>query len=106
MNRLRQTLFLTLFLLAFLGVLGLSQSHIKNSNKNVITNDSKKRLVDYSQYFTEESPGGKWVVAAAVDVPQRLDGEVPVVIDGVRSLLGEGKFVDLIVKRVTLINRT
>jgi len=105
MNRQCQTVF-TLFLLTSLMALGLGQSHVKNSNKNMVENGSKKQLADYGQYFTEEGPKGRWVVAAAIDVNQRADDKAPVVIDGVRSLLGQGKLVDLIVKRVTLINRT
>src|ERR1041384_2900574 len=105
MNRRHHTLFFTLFLLIPLVVLGLSQSQVKNSNKDPSETRPKKQLIDYSRYFTEEGPSGKWFVAAATDVSQRANNGVPVVIDSVRSLLGKGKFVNLIVKRVALLNR-
>jgi hypothetical protein len=106
MNRQRQIVFFTLFLLTSLVVLGLSQSHVKDSNKNPAEIKSKKQMIDYSRYFTEVGPGGQWFVAAATDIDQRTNNDAPVVIDSVRSLMARGKSVDLIVQRVALLNRT
>lgn len=105
MKRRGRILFFTLFLLTTLMALGI-KSQIKNSNKNPADMRSKKQPVDYSGYFTEEGPKGKWFVAAATDASQRTSDDVPVVIDRVSSLLGQGKFVNLIVRQVTLLNRT
>src|SRR5215831_8006625 len=110
MTRHRRTLFAVFFVMIPLVVLGLSQNRVTKPTTKPTTNategSSTRVPIDYSAYFTEEGPGGNWVVAAAIDRNQRENNQAPVVIDGIRSLLGQGRFVDLIVRRVILANRT
>ena len=83
MGRQRRTFFFALFLLTPLVVLGLSQNRVTNTTsttKKTAEDQSRRQSVDYSRYFTEQGPSGKWFVAAAADVGQRANNEVPILL--------------------------
>ena len=85
---------------------GASQTK-KEAAKNLRTNDGPvAQATDYSHYFTTPSPKGIWHVAAAGDAEQISDGDSPVIVAGVESLLGRGESANLLIKHVIFENRT
>jgi hypothetical protein len=97
------SLFLTLMLI---GTLGMSQTAKDSTGKSSNKTKQQPKVIDYSHYFTEPSPKGQWHIAAASDMEQASVTDTPVLVAGVQSLLGRGKWADLIVKRVVLKNRS
>ena len=98
---------LTLFLALILPLTsGLSQTVKEVADKPCPQPKLTRPAADYSRYFTEASPKGKWYVSASGDPSQASDNDVPVLVMGVQSLLGRGESADLIVNRVVLKNKT
>jgi hypothetical protein len=107
MNKRAGSLFLGFFLiLIVLVAFGLHQSKGHGARNNLPTAVADKQAPDYSGYFTEEAPRGKWQVAAHGDENQKLIDDAPVLVDRVQSLLGNGKWMNLIVKTVGIRNNT
>ena len=86
--------------------LGLSQTTQEVVDKPCPQPKQGRPAADYSRYFTEASPKGKWYVSASGDPSQASDTNVPALVMGVQSLLGRGESADLIVNRVVLKNVT
>jgi hypothetical protein len=98
---------LTLFLALILPLTsGFGQTVTEVANKPCPQPKEGRPTADYSRYFTERSPKGKWYVSASADPSQASYNDVPVLIMGVQSLLGRGESADLIVNKVVLRNTT
>lgn len=78
------------------------QKVIDDSNQN----KKAEETIDLSQYLTVPTPSGNWGVAAAADMTQSDNANMPVVCSGVQSLLITGKVVNLVVRKVKLENRS
>jgi len=68
--------------------------------------EPERKVPDYSRYFTEEGPRGQWHVSAVRDENQSFDGQAPVAVDRVRSIVAEGPWSNLIVQTVGFQNRS
>jgi hypothetical protein len=82
----------------------------KNQNGNEISDSSREpNSEDIPAIFAregKEGPSGHWVAAALPDKSQRLDSAVPVIVRNTMSLTATGKFTNLIVAGVTVVNRS
>ena len=104
----RYSLF-SLFIVLVSSVVALSglasntvQSPIKEGNEDI-----KKDFNDDDLKVKEEKVNGKWGIALAHDTSQFNDSSLPVVISGIQSLTGGGKYLGVAkIKRVTITNRS
>ncbi len=109
MNKRAGSLFLVFLLLAVaLAASGLRQGSGQVAGNNLLTAAAAEqlRLADFSRNLTREAPGGKWQVAARGDANQRLAEDAPAAVGRVQSLLGGGKWMNLIVRKVDIRNNS
>ena len=107
MNKRARSLFLGLSLLfTALMLLSVLQSSGHSTENKLPKEAALSKAPDYSGYFTEERPQGKWQVAAHGDEYQKLIDRAPVVVDRVQSLLGSDQWMNLIVRSVGIKNNT
>jgi hypothetical protein len=95
--------------------IGIRNSATQTTNKTFTpqgapSNSLQKRTkADETEEFTKEGPqgpSGLWGVAAMPDSTQISDSSLPVVLFSTFSMAGEGRWVNLIVSRVTIQNRS
>lgn len=105
MNKRTGSLVLGLFvILTALAAVGLHQLK-RQGPHNKLAALTDKQPSDYSGYLTEAAPRGSWKIAARGDLDQELVDDAPVVVDHVQSLLGNGKWMNLIVRAVGVRNK-
>jgi hypothetical protein len=109
MNKRAGSLFLIFLLLtAALLALGLVQGKglVAGNSFPAAAATERARLADFSKHLTEAAPRGKWQIAAHGDSSQRDVADAPVQVEHVQSLLGGGKWANLIVRKVGIKNTT
>jgi hypothetical protein len=106
MDKRAGSLFLLFLLLAALAASGLHQGKEQGAGNNLLAAATTEqwRLADFSKHLTEEAPRGKWQIAAHGDSSQRVVADAPVQVEHVQSLLGGGKWANLIVRKVGIKN--
>ena len=102
--------FVLVFLLLAVAVVAssLRQSKGQGAVNQLLTAAAAEqvRLADFSKNLTPEAPGGTWQVAAHGDSNQRDVADAPVQVDNVQSIIGGGKWANLIVRKVGIKNTT
>ncbi|HYH86227.1 MAG TPA: hypothetical protein VEX60_12295 [Pyrinomonadaceae bacterium] len=108
----RSLISLVVLLTSFVAISGLisstAQSPPKQEDediKKVFNEDIKKEFNDDD--LKEEKVGGKWTTGLVFDMSQYNDSSLPVVVSGIQSLSGGGKYLGITkIKRVKVTNRS
>jgi hypothetical protein len=101
---------LGLGLCAFAILLGLVRINsapvdlVKAQSDKVSNQDKRSPANNYG--FSEEAPGGDWSAQSDIDVTQSNDPNVPVVIAGIRSYAGKGKWGKHVMVERSLLRTT
>ncbi len=78
---------------------------VKAQSKKI--SDQEKQSPSNNYGFSEEAPSGDWSAQSDIDVSQSDDPNVPVVIAGIRSYAGKGRWgKHVMVESVVLKNQT